>query len=585
MGILSDLNRLWDLRRGDADDDRSSPHGRGWRALAISTALEFNYLTAAIAFVWLMLVPAVLVGLAVPIVTALTRWKLEAAGNIPLRPVAALISLAVLVAVVLWIARPLLAMSLDNFWHLHYTLVFPLFVAFRELISAGLERLPPDTLDAEQLHSRRRSGTVLATLLLAGAGVSLAAAFPVSTDAGLSDLRSISPSSLTGATVSNAIVVLGVSMAAASLLWFWLEITVSSPVANWRPDGKASGDATVRIAHLSDLHLVGERYGYRMEAGTHGPGGNGRVADALCRLEALQVNTPFARIVVTGDVTDAGTRAEWLEFLALVHRSPTLRDRLLFIPGNHDVNIIDRANPGRFDLPWSTTGALRKLRVILALDAVQGDRVHLVDGRTGRLGPTLAEYLRTGERGALLAGLAERGTWRGRWETVKVWDEIFPLVAPPAEEGCGVILLDSNARRHFSLTNAIGVIGRAQLRALASLLRAYRGADWIVAVHHHLVEYPVQGLGLDERIGVVLVNAPDVLRVIARHERPILVLHGHRHREWIGTRGKTVLCSAPSVTLGDKGTDDERCSFSLYDLALTGAEGMRLTAVQRVTVA
>ena len=51
MGILSDLNRLWDLRRGDADDDRSSPHGRGWRALAISTALEFNYLTAAIAFV------------------------------------------------------------------------------------------------------------------------------------------------------------------------------------------------------------------------------------------------------------------------------------------------------------------------------------------------------------------------------------------------------------------------------------------------------------------------------------------------------------------------------------------------------
>ena len=42
---------LWDLTRGDADDNRSSPHGLGWRTLAISTALEFNYLTAAIAFV------------------------------------------------------------------------------------------------------------------------------------------------------------------------------------------------------------------------------------------------------------------------------------------------------------------------------------------------------------------------------------------------------------------------------------------------------------------------------------------------------------------------------------------------------
>jgi len=77
---------LWDLTRGDVDDNRSSPHGLGWRALAVSTALEFNYLTAAIAFVSLILVPAILVGLTVPGVMALAHWKLKALELITLRP-------------------------------------------------------------------------------------------------------------------------------------------------------------------------------------------------------------------------------------------------------------------------------------------------------------------------------------------------------------------------------------------------------------------------------------------------------------------------------------------------------------------
>jgi hypothetical protein len=38
--------RIWDLRRGDNDDDRTKPHGRGPRRLAFSAVLEFNYLKA-----------------------------------------------------------------------------------------------------------------------------------------------------------------------------------------------------------------------------------------------------------------------------------------------------------------------------------------------------------------------------------------------------------------------------------------------------------------------------------------------------------------------------------------------------------
>lgn len=584
MGVPREGDALWDLRRGDAEDNRSDPQSRGWRALTLATALEFNYLGGAITFVWLIVLPAIVVGLVVPGAIALAHWKLDAAWLITIRPMTALISLALLVGALLWAARPLLAVSLDNLWHLHQTLVFPLFVTLREVIGIGLEAVPAGALDDMALHRLRRVSTVLTTMLLAGGGAALVFAVPFSTVADLENLRQTSLAAVTMAVLGNALVVLGLSTTIDSVLWFAREIT-GPPVLNWAPGQPVTAARTFRIAHLSDLHFVGERYGYRIAPGTYGPYGNGRSARAFCQLEKIQATEAIDRIIVTGDMTDAGTRAEWLEFLDLVDASPDLRRRLLFVPGNHDVNIIDRTNPGRLDLPWSAAGALRKLRVILALDAVQGESVHIVDRASGGLSCTLSEYLRSGNRSTLLRDLAERGSWRGRWETVKVWETIFPLVVPPSEEGFGVILLDSNAHRYFSLTNAIGFIDREQLRGLKSILRSMPAAGWIVAVHHHLVEYPIRGLGVQERAGVVLVNASDVLRVIARSGKPVAILHGHRHRGWIGTCGRTLLCSAPSVTLGDRGRQSGDGGFSIYDIALAPDGRVQVPRVDRVPLA
>ena len=583
MSGLRERDDLWDLRRGDAEDNRSNPQWHGWRSLALSTALEFNYLSAAITFVWLIVLPAIVVGVAVPAAIELARRTVDAAALITIRPTTALITLAFLVGA-LWIARPLLAVALDNFWHLHHTLVFPLFVTLREAISIGLEAVPSRALDAQALHRLRRISTVVAALLLAGGGVALAFAVPFSTVAGVETPRLGSLPALTSAALGNALVVLGLSTAIDSVYWFSREMSSATPVLDWAPSQPLPAGHTLRIAHVSDLHLVGERYGYRMESGTNGPCGNDRVIRAFCQLDAIQATRALDRIIVTGDMTDAGTRAEWLEFLGLVHSRPELRRRLLFLPGNHDVNIVDRTNPGRLDLPWSMAGALRKLRVILAMDAVQGESVHLVDRASGAVGCTLKEYLRAGNRSTLLRDLAERGTWRGRWETTKVWNAIFPLVMPPSEEGCGVILLDSNARRHFSLTNAIGFINQEQCRALKAILRSAPAAAWIIAVHHHLVEYPIRGLGLQERAGVVLVNASDVLRLIARSGRPVVILHGHRHRDWIGTRGRAVLCSAPSVTFGDRGSQHSDRCFSIYDIVLASDGRVQVSSVDRVSV-
>ena len=574
--------RIWDLRRGDADDDRTSPHGRGLASLVVSAALEFNYLKAPIGFLVLFIVPALIVGLIPSVVIAYGRlmWRAPAvAGG---GPIVATVVLAALAALAWWAARLAFAKARDDFWHLHYGLVLPMFVVLRELLRAGVEKWRGGVMTAAELDRSRRVCAIVAALVFAGAGLAVAAIVDVSLGLRLVDVVHLRWRPVATAALGNAAVILGLSAALESLYWIRRELSFDTSVADWTPGPAAPAAALVRIAHLSDLHVVGERYGHRMEAGSAGPRGNRAVRAALKRLAQIHAAAPLDRVVMTGDITDAGTRAEWAEFIDLLRGCPELRRRLSLVPGNHDVNIIDRANPGRLDLPWSAGQALRKLRVILALDALCGERCHVVEPGSGAIGPSLAAFLRQGRRPELLRELAGRGAGRGRHEMRRVWQAAFPLVEPPsAGQPCGVMLLDSNARSHFALTNAIGVVGPSQLKAVRMLLQNSRH-PWLVLLHHQVVEYP-SAVSLRERIGLALVNAPQLLAALAPHWRRIVVLHGHRHRDWIGVCGQVVLCSAPSATLGGGARGGYRGSFRVHELALE-ADRLRLIATERLRV-
>jgi Calcineurin-like phosphoesterase len=575
--------RIWDLRRGDDDDNRTSPHGRGLRSLVFSAALEFNYLKAPIGFVALFVVPALLIGIGLSVAIAYGRLVLRTSGFALASPILALVLLVVLVGAALWLGRPLLALGFDNFWQLHYGLVLPVFVALRELLRSVVERFHRGPTDALRLHRERRICAIFAALLIGGGG--LATAWFGEISAGLElDILHLRWWTVLQAGLINAAWVFGLSAAVESLYWIWRELSLAAPVRDWMPTPSNGATTGFRVAHLSDLHIVGERYGYRMEAGTEGPHGNRCIRLALRKLAALDAAARIERVLLTGDVTDAGTRAEWAELVDLLRGCPQLRRRLSFVPGNHDLNIIDRTNPGRLDLPWSAGQSLRKLRVLLALDALAGERCRLVDRASGMPGPTLAEFLRQGARAAWLRELAQRGAMRGRREIAKVWEAVFPLVEPRGPDtSCGLILLDSNARSHFALTNAIGLVSRSQIKALKALLRATPGEPWLVLLHHQVVEYPVASIGLRERIGLALVNAPDLIEAIAPHTERIVVLHGHRHRDWIGMCGGLVVCSAPSTSLGAAEADGYHGSFHIHELAVGGG-AIRLTATERIGV-
>lgn len=538
---------LIDPRRGDIEDDASSTKLLSLASLAAWVLVEISLPKLILSWLLLIVFPCLLLGAAPLITTAwastVSRSAMDLVGGI-----APLMAFAGLLAVAGLGVRPAFRLAERSFWSLNALAVQPSFVLCREAMRHFVGRRLSRRLRRDGARVGQATALLAALVMSLCAGAAAWLAWPHSRWVG-SWVDLAAPFSVMMSSLANSVVLFGVYVAGASIVWGAADAAMGQPANLGGYDEEPSGKVW-RVAHLSDLHTVGERFGFRIESGRGGPQGNERLIatlDALARADAAE---PLDLVLVTGDMTDAGRSAEWAEFLEALERlSPALRSRMLFLPGNHDVNVVDRANPARLDLPFSPGKRLRELRTLGLLAGLQGDRVTVGAGKQTS-GMSLSDWLKP--HAAALESFVRTGRGKRDADIRTVWDEAFPMMfEPKTPDGLGVILLNSNADTHFSFTNALGLMPAEQERRLAAIIKGRPQASWLIGLHHHLVEYPRATRSLTERIGTALINGSWFLRQLKPASRRVVVMHGHRHVDWVGCCGDLRIVSAPSPVMGE----------------------------------
>jgi metallophosphoesterase superfamily enzyme len=473
--------------------------------------------------------------------------------------------------------KPLFQIAENAFWSLNALAVQPIYAFGREGLRHATEA--GRTLSGDR-RGRLRAVNSAGSGIIVSASALLAALmiWPSSRWIGGFEYFSF-PHLLIIPSIANAAVLMLSYLSCASLLWGFADARMAQPVNITVFDDGAAHGRVHRVAHLSDLHAVGERYGFRIESGRAGPQGNERLEDVMAKLSAIHALDPLDHVLVSGDLTDAGRATEWAEFAEILTRYPDIASRLLLLPGNHDLNIVDRSNPARLDLLFSPGKRLRQIRALSAISAVHGSRVFVVQdgGTTARLSDILASHRDP------INEFTEQGGFRRAFRLRSLFDDLYPMVVPPhVAGGIGIFLLNSNAETHFSFTNALGLIALGQARRMTAAMDRCPDARWIIALHHHLMEYPMPVKTFAERIGTALINGSWFVRTLQPYAHRIVVMHGHRHIDWIGTFGRLRVVSAPSPVMMP--IDATGTHFYIHG-PTTGSDGeLRLLQPERVDV-
>jgi predicted MPP superfamily phosphohydrolase len=575
------MKPMVDPRGGDIEDDASSTKQRSLLAIAGSLLAEISPIKLIIAWTLLMGLPALALGL-VPVLLSIWLRIASRQAAIVYTGLAPLLFLAALGLIGWFGGRRAFRMLESSFWSLNSVAVQPLYALCRETLRHLTEHrmlsrsdAPPETIARARAVTAAVAGLIVFALALGLALLVWPATRWVGT---LADLAA--PRQLALVAVANGVVLLSLYLAIAALIWGIADATMAQPRTFTAFRTAAPGAPRWRVAHLSDIHTVGERYGFRIESGRVGPRGNDKFAATLARLAAIHAAEPLDAILITGDMTDAGLSTEWAEFLDALAPYPALAALVTILPGNHDVNVVDRTNPARMDLPMSPNKRLRQLRTLSAMTLLQGERYHVVDRERRDLGDTLATAMAA--RREPVEAFADRGSRRAGGAISELWATVFPLVQPPSRpDGLGILVLNSNAETHFSFTNALGMVSLEQARAMDAVKADYPGASWLIALHHHVVEYPQPAKALSERIGTALINGSWFMRWIGRFAGRAVVLHGHRHVDWIGESGGLPIISAPSPVM--EGTNAVDSYFYVH--TLHRADGtLTLARPERVVV-
>src|SRR5258705_10931033 len=246
---------LIDPRDGDIEDDAASPGQRSLLAIAGSLLVEISLPKLLFAWTVLLLLPAVLLGLA-PLLASAWFSKLS-------EHLAALTEIGtalVLVAIVAlgWVGwRPLFRIAETSFWSLNALAVQPGYAFAREALRHLTERVWGKNLTPAGRARLRSANSLGAAIMLSTCAVLLAiAAWPASRWTGSwNDLVLLHR--LAVPTLANAIVLLSAYLAAASLVWGFADASMPQPVDLAAFDTGSSGGRSWGVGAFSALPPVG----------------------------------------------------------------------------------------------------------------------------------------------------------------------------------------------------------------------------------------------------------------------------------------------------------------------------------------
>jgi len=396
------------------------------------------------------------------------------------------------------------------------------------------------------------------------------------------------------------IVVLGCSFVIDVVLGLHAAVSIRRTVAQLTASGLVTpGDAPptpadARIVHVSDLHVVSDASSYRCESPDTGPAGNGLIETRLAEL--VPTFDRATAVVLSGDLTDAGSHLEWMEFLRVLESlPPSVRSRLFIVPGNHDLNLVvpERRLFKQSDTEDLLGRRLRSMLFTLVVSRIQADRCRVArvtpqgdvswQPMLDVLGPHLPKI-----RQAL--GKLEQGH---QPEEIGFFDltVLFPYVWDiETSSGRRVALIGINTCDVGAslATNAIGQFPVGKLRHVVSSL-VKEGAMPILVGHHHIL--PLFEIdGATTRTGrartlyarakatasLALMAAKDgeaafqmLMRIASA--KGFAYLHGHRHvsRAFESRTGGGANCQvmgAPSLLFGDEFTGDPSSVAMIHEL-------------------
>ena len=375
----------------------------------------------------------------------------------------------------------------------------------------------------------------------------------------------------------------GVALVAAMLTDYGRVARMGGRPPVWL-DAPPSGG--LRVAHLSDLH-VNEGDDVRMVERAH-PGGN-RQLDRV--LDAPPLGDADV-ILVTGDVTDRGTAASWRAFLDAIDERE-LADRLILVPGNHDIAFVDH---------------------VVRRRALRLDRFGIVQlGNLLKFCEAFAETL-GGQRGVCLIDGEPRSyldAWHDAEKAVRPLVAALPSTAGAAARRAPLLQRASRLLRRTSTRSRRRARGcsssspspcrcptrtrssscstrcracRATRRSTPSAASAARSTSgstgWRASARSGSSSSPCTttwcGAARSSRPSssarlfakfTVLGDAGPLVKFCTRWGVRA-VLNGHRHLSYqLRLPSGTVLLAAPSSTLGDELAHDPRPQFERYDFS------------------